>query len=91
MYILVQHTISDPAAVWPRAQQALPGLPSNLKLHQSFPTADGRKAVCVWEAPSIEALRSALDPALGDGAKNDYAEAVNKEGVGMPAFVQQTA
>ena len=57
MYILVQHTVSDPAKVWPRAQQALGNLPAHLKLHHSIPTPDGRKAVCIWEAASIETLR----------------------------------
>ena len=58
MYILVQHTVSDPAAVWPRAQQAVATIPASLKLHHSFPSPDGRKATCIWEAASIESLKT---------------------------------
>jgi hypothetical protein len=88
MYILVQHTVSDPTTVWSRAQQALPSVPSHLKLHHSIPTPDGRKATCVWEAASIETLKSYLDPMLGPDAHNQYFEVVNKEGVALPTALQ---
>ena len=84
MYILVHHTVSDPATVWSRAQQTASSLPAHLKLHHSFPTPDGRRATCIWEAESIDTLKAHLDPALGPEAKNEYFEAVNKEGIGVP-------
>ena len=87
MYILVQHSVSDPATVWPRAQKAVPDIPQQFKLHHSFPTADGRKAVCIWEASSIEALQPFLDKMLGPDAHNQYAEVVNKEGIALPTAV----
>jgi hypothetical protein len=88
MYILVQHTISDPATTWPRAQAALPSLPAHLTLHHSIPTPDGRTAVCVWEADSIDKLKTYLDPMLGPAAQNTYVEVVNKEGVALPTALQ---
>jgi hypothetical protein len=65
MYILVHHTIGDPATAWSRAQAALPSVPAHLKLHHSIPTPDGSTAVCVWEADSITTLKTYLDPMLG--------------------------
>ncbi len=88
MYILVQHTVTDPTTVWSRAQQSLGSLPAQLKLHHSIPTPDGRKAICVWEAPSISALQTFLDPMLGPGARNEYDEVVNKEGIALPTALQ---
>jgi hypothetical protein len=88
MYILVQHTISDPATAWSRAQAALASVPAHLKLHHSLPTPDGRIAVCVWEADSITALQTYLDPVLGPAAENAYFEVVNKEGVAVPTALQ---
>jgi hypothetical protein len=88
MYILVQHTISDPTSAWNRAQQSLPSLPAHLKLHHSIPTPDGRNAICVWEAESIPTLKTYLDPLLGPSAKNEYFEVVNKEGVALPSALQ---
>lgn len=88
MYILVQHTISDPTTAWSRAQAALPSLPAHLKLHHSIPTPDGSTAVCVWEADSITTLKTYLDPMLGPAADNTYFEVVNKEGVALPTALQ---
>jgi len=88
MYILVQHSVSDPATVWARAQQSLANIPAALKLHHSIPTPDGRKAVCIWEASSIDTLRKFLDPMLGPDAHNDYFEVVNKEGIALPTALQ---
>lgn len=90
MYILVQHTMSDPASAWSRAKQALGALPTEFKLHHTIPTADGRKAVCLWEAESVAALQTFLDPALGPGARNEYSEVVNKEGIALPTALQLT-
>ena len=87
MYILVQHAVSDPAAVWQRAQEAVPTIPASFKLHHSFPSPDGRKAVCIWEAASIESLKTFLDPMMGAGAQNQYVEVVNKEGIALPTEV----
>jgi hypothetical protein len=88
VYILVQHTISDPATAWNRAQAALPALPPHLKLHHSIPTPDGSTAICVWEAESITTLKTYLDPMLGPAAANTYFEVVNKEGVALPTALQ---
>jgi hypothetical protein len=88
MYILVQHSVSDPTTVWPRAQKAVGNIPSHLKLHHSIPTPDGRKAICIWEADSIKALQSFLEPMLGPDAHNQYDEVVNKEGIALPSALQ---
>jgi hypothetical protein len=88
MYILVQHTISDPSTVWSRAQQNLPSMPGHLTLHHSMPTPEGTHAICIWEAESIDTLKAYLDPMLGPGARNEYFEVVNKEGVGLPTALQ---
>lgn len=88
MYILVQHTITDPSAAWSRAKQALGALPSQFTLHHCIPAPDGRKAICVWEAESPQKLQAFLDPAMGPGARNEYTEVVNKEGVSLPTALQ---
>jgi hypothetical protein len=90
MYILVQHTMTEPADAWSRAKAALGSLPNQFKLHHTIPTPEGRKAICVWEAGSIAELQSFLDPALGPGARNEYSEVVNKEGIALPTALQLT-
>jgi hypothetical protein len=91
MFILVQHSISDPAATWKRVQQRRASEPPQFKLHHSIPTPDGSHAICIWEAESISALKNYLDPALGPAAKNEYFEVVNKEGVAFPTALAAAA
>jgi hypothetical protein len=86
MYIVVNHTINDAPRFWATAQSATSNLPAGFAVIHTFPSSDGRKAVCVWEAPSVEAVRGLLDPATAGVARNDYFEAPNKEGMAMPTL-----
>ena len=87
MYICIHHSISDPAAFWSTAEQ-ISNLPPHVKLHHSFPTKDGSRAVCIWEADSIDALRSIVEPMVGHASRNEYFEVENKEAVSMPSALQ---
>jgi len=89
MYVLVQHSISDPAIFWNTADPA--NNPPNVKLHHSFPTPDGTRAVCIWEAESIDAVRNFLDPLFGKVTRNEYFTVENKEGFARPSKVPETA
>ena len=88
MYVLVQHTISDPAKFWNTADPR--NNPPDVKLHHTFPTPDGTRAVCVWEATSVNAVRALLEPMFGKVSRNEYFVLENKEGYGRPAKVPET-
>jgi hypothetical protein len=88
MYVVVNHEINDASKFWALAQSVTAGLPAGLNVIHTFPSPNGRKAVCVWEAPSVEAVRSFLDPATAGLAHNDYFEAPNKEGMAMPTLAR---
>jgi hypothetical protein len=86
MYILVEHTITDPAKFWAIAQQGLPSLPAHLKLHQCFPAPDGNRAVCVWEANSVREVETHFDDSgLAKVSRNQFYGVENKEGVALPS------
>ena len=87
MFILVQHQVTDPSAFWSDAQQEMSKIPSHLKLHHTFPTPDGSRAVCVWEAASVEAIKSFVEPTVGRSSRNEYYEVANREGVALPPSV----
>ena len=89
MYIMVQHTISEPTAFWNAADPNM--LSPDLKLHHTFPTPDGTRAVCIWEAASIDAVRNVLEPALKGLSRNEYLQVENREGFVRPSRVPQTA
>lgn len=86
MYILVQHSISDPAKFLKAAEEVNAKIPANVKLHHVFSAADGTKAVCVWEAGTITAVKDLLEPATAKFGRNDYFEVPNKEGVVLPTI-----
>jgi hypothetical protein len=89
MYVLVQHTVSDPAVFWNTADPN--NNPPNVKLHHSFPTPDGTRAVCIWEAESVDAVRNFLEPLFGKVSRNEYFTVENKEGYVRPSKVPETA
>jgi hypothetical protein len=89
MYIMVQHTISEPTAFWNAAD--LNTLSPDLKLHHTFPTPDGTRAVCIWEAASIDALRNVMEPLIRELSRNEYFQVENREGFVRPSRVPQTA
>jgi hypothetical protein len=89
MYVLVQHTISEPAAFWNAADPNT--ISPKIKLHHTFPTPDGARAVCIWEAESVDALRGLLEPLIGKMSRNEYFAVENREGFARPSKVPQTA
>ncbi len=84
MYVLVHHTVHDPAQFWSTAQTAIPNIPPTMKLHHTLSARDGTRASCLWEADSIDAVRDFLEPALGAVSTNEYREAENREGIALP-------
>jgi len=86
MYVVVNHAINDTSGFWAAAASVTAGLPAGLKVIHTFPSPDGHKAVCMWEADSVDSVRDFLDPATAGMARNDYFEAPNKEGMAMPTL-----
>ncbi len=85
MYILVQHSISDPATFWNAADPRT--LSPKAKLHHTFPTPDGTRATCIWEAGTLEELRNLLEPMVGRVSRNEYLPVENREGFAFPSRV----
>ena len=80
MFIGVKHQISDPKTFFENAQAAMPNLPAGVKLHLALPNGDGSSCICVWEAPSVEAVSNLLEGAVGHVSKNEYFEITNAMG-----------
>jgi hypothetical protein len=89
MYIVVQHTITDPAVFWNAADPT--AISPEIKLHHTFPAPDGTRAVCIWEAASVDALRNSLEPIIGRASRNEYFAVENREGFARPSRVAAAA
>jgi hypothetical protein len=60
-------------------------VPSDLTLHSVVGSQDGTKAVCTWEADSVDSIRNFVDPASEGMATNEYFEANEQYSMGLPA------
>jgi hypothetical protein len=84
MFVIVNHTIKDPAEFWARAQKALPSLPDGIKIHGVFPAPGGAVATCLWEGRTMGQLREYLEANTGDVATNQYMEVDAGNAMGLP-------
>jgi hypothetical protein len=82
MYVIVEHTISDPAGFQAVTQAA--ELPAHLTLHQVLPNADGTRQVCLWEAADVGAVEAFVEPALAGLSTNTYFIVDPERALGLP-------
>ena len=89
MYVTVHHTITDPKK-WEQLSKDMGTMveqgrvPNGLKGLMYLPTVDGRKADCLWEAQSVDALRNFLDRQIGTAARNEYYQINTDAAFGLP-------
>jgi hypothetical protein len=72
-YVVAIHDISDPDRFWGAAGSA-GELPPGIALHSTYVRDDGSRATCLWEAPSVDAVRQLLDATVGDSSRNEFFE-----------------
>jgi hypothetical protein len=85
MFIVVNHTIKNPAYFWGSAQKNLPGLPEAgvKRIINVFPNQNMDFAICVWEADSIETLDAYLREKVGDASEDRYYQVNEANAVGL--------
>jgi hypothetical protein len=86
MHVVVEHKVIDReklTAVNP--QEINDGGPPGVQGVQTLVAADGSMVFCVWETPSIDALRGYLDPATAGVTENTYVEIDGSHSIGLPA------
>ena len=75
MHVGVIHRISDPEALEQAEQKALEG---GLREGLSFPvhaaTPGDSTVICIWEAPSVDAVRDVVESTGGEYSENEYHE-----------------
>jgi hypothetical protein len=83
MFIIVEHTITNADAFFTLAARVAEA-PSGIKGVQFFPSVGKDRAVCLWQANSIEALKAFLEPLSAQSSRNTYYEVDNKKAMGLP-------
>jgi hypothetical protein len=90
MIISVHHMIKNPEK-WEQSVKHIMALsdqgrlPQGLKGLMFLPGMDGHRADCIWEATSMESLKSFLDSENGSAAKNEYFQVDDASAFGLPA------
>jgi hypothetical protein len=83
MFVVVEHTITDPDVFFPLAARVAEA-PSGIKGLQFFPSISKDRAVCLWQADSIEALKGFLEPLSAQSSRNTYYEVDSTKAMGIP-------
>lgn len=73
MFVQVIHEVLDVPG-WDKLAQEFQkeGAPPNLTLHTSVSSKDRSSVFCLWEADSVEAVSSFLDPITQGVLRNTY-------------------
>jgi hypothetical protein len=83
MFIVVEHTITNPDVFFtlpPRVAEA----PSGINALQFFPSVSKDRAVCLWEAKSVDALKGFLEPLTAQSSRNTYYAVDSTIAMGLP-------
>ena len=84
MFIVVEHTITNPDVFFglaPRVAEA----PSGINALQFFPSVNKDRAVCLWEAKSVDALKGFLEPLSAQSSRNTYYTVDSAKAIGLPS------
>jgi hypothetical protein len=85
VYVVSQHTIHDR---WKAVQAShdLINPPQGITLHLFLTDPEVAKAVCVWEADSVETIQEMVEEALGSNADNEFFAVREPAAVGLEAL-----
>lgn len=83
MFITIQHEIYDLNWFQECAGAVFP-LPNGLRFHHFLPTKDMSQAVCLYEASSVDQLRTYLDAKLDGASRQRYLPVNEDNAMGLP-------
>jgi len=93
MFIVVNHTITDPETAFARGENLLSGngAPAGVRVREFYPSTDKANVFCLWEGSSVEEVRDYVDRTLGDASRNEYFEVDAQIARGLPELAASRA
>jgi hypothetical protein len=82
MHVIVIHSISDPDKFWSAAEES--EIAEDTTLHSVLPNEDGTRAVCVWEAGSLDTVKQQVEDTVGEASNNEYFQVNPQNAQGLP-------
>ena len=83
MFVVVEHTITNPGVFFGLVSKAAEA-PSGIKALQFFPSMSKDRAVCLWEAASVDAVKGFLEPLSAQSSRNTYYTVDSTKAMGLP-------
>jgi hypothetical protein len=83
MHIVVEHTITNPDVFFGLAARVTES-PSGINALQFCPSMSKDRAVCLWEAKSVDALKGFLEPLTAQSSRNTYYAVDSIKAFGLP-------
>ena len=83
MYIVVEHAITNPDVFFGLASKVAEA-PSGIHAVQFLPSMSKDRAVCLWEAKSVDALKGFLEPLIAQSSRNTYYAVDGTIAMGLP-------
>ena len=83
MFIVVEHTITNPDVFFGLAAK-VGEAPAGIKALQFFPSVSKDRAVCLWQAKSVDALKSFLETLSAESSRNIYYAVDSAKAMGLP-------
>ena len=84
MFIVVEHTITNPDYFFGLASRVSEA-PSGVNALQFFPSVNKDRAVCLWEAKSVDTLKGFLEPLSAQSSRNTYYTVDSTKAMGLPS------
>ncbi len=86
MHVVAQHRIVDRERFLSMdPKDVAMGGPPGVRALTFYASRDHTAVICLWEAPSVEAVRAYLDPATAGVAENSYFAVDEATAIGLPA------
>jgi hypothetical protein len=85
MFVVVEHTITNADAFFGLVSRTTE-TPPGIKALQFFPSVSKDRAVCLWEANSVDALRGFLEPLSSPSSRNTYYAVDSTKAIGLPVL-----
>lgn len=83
MFVVIDHEIHD-RDLFKSKVNAMAPPPPELWRHQFLTSTDLTRATCLWEAPTVEPLRSYIDGSLQPASTQTYYTVNETRAVGLP-------
>jgi hypothetical protein len=85
MYVVIYHRITDPRGFKSLNERPQPSRPAHWRLLHSLPSLEGAMCSCLWEADSLEAIRTFTERAYAGVSVCECFEVDHANALGLMA------